>query len=69
MLNGSWRYKIEKKLGTEFDRTDSNHVWTLAEFFGLTPAKVLDPYSTPMEEGDVNYFANVEANQDTELFP
>lgn len=61
--------QIEKKLGTPFNRKDPQHVWTLAEFFGLTPREDLDLYSTPMEEPDVRYFSEIEEHGRKELYP
>lgn len=61
--------KIEAKLGAKFDREDREHVRTLAEFFGLTPSSSLDPYSTPMTEGDISYFVEVTQHKDKELYP
>ena len=61
--------RIENQLAAPFNRRDPQHVWALAEFFGLTPQEELDPYSTPMEEGDAYYFAEVETHQHTELYP
>lgn len=48
--------KIEKKLGVPFNRKDPQHVGALAEFFALTPREDLDPYSTPMEEPDIQLY-------------
>ncbi len=61
--------KLERKLGTNFIRRDPQHIWALAEFFALTPREDLDLYSTPMEEGDVYYFSQFDANKDKELYP
>ena len=61
--------KIEEKLQTQFNREDPQHVQILAEFFGLTPVESLDPYSTPMEEGDIGYFSEFDTHQDLELYP
>ena len=61
--------KIEKILNAPFNRKDPQHVWALAEFFGLTPKDALDIYSTPMEEADVRYFSEVNQFKDKELYP
>ncbi len=61
--------KIQTKINTPFDRTNIEHVQALAEFFALTPRADLDPYSTPMEEPDMEYFVAVEENKQKELYP
>lgn len=52
-----------------FDRENAQHVLVLAEFFRLTSEEELDIYSTPMEEGDVRYFADTDQFSDKELYP
>jgi len=61
--------KVEKTLGAPFNREDPQHVWALAEFFGLSPVESLDPYSTPVDEGDIGYFSEFSTHQDQELYP
>jgi len=61
--------KIEKRLGARFNGEDRTHVRALAEFFRLTPDKGLDPYSTPMSEGDISYFSELQTHKAKELYP
>lgn len=61
--------RMENQLGVRFNRRDPQYVWALAEFFGLTPQEDLEPYSTPMEEGDAYYFSEVDSYQHAELYP
>lgn len=68
-LAGEVLEKIEAELGAQFDRGNPEHVRTLAEFFGLTSLPSLDPYSTPMTEGDISYFVEIDQHQDKELYP
>lgn len=68
-LAGEVLERIESKLGIPLDRENPEHVRALAEFFGLTPRLNLDPYSTPMTEGDISYFVEVDQHRDKELYP
>lgn len=61
--------KMKERLNGEFNRRDPQHIKTMAEFFALTPREDLDPYSAPIEEGDIYYFAQVDKNKDRELYP
>jgi hypothetical protein len=61
--------KIQAKSGQYFSRMDPQHVWYLADFFGLMSREDLDPYSKPMQDADIRYFSEVSEHEDKELYP
>ncbi len=61
--------KLQDRMGVFFNRRDPQHVWALADFFGLTSRSDLDIASTPMEEPDVRYFTEVDTYGAKEYYP